>query len=83
MRGGGPLGAGGVPDPDGVHDRDRDFACLPVTDPGATLLTCGTPRIVDTVLVGGDVVVTDGRSTRIDVDALTVALLALDPDLSR
>ncbi|WP_067666913.1 amidohydrolase family protein [Nocardia miyunensis] len=58
---------------------DRDFACLPVSDPGATLLTCGTPRIVDTVLVGGDVVVTDGRSTRIDVDALTAALLALDP----
>ncbi|MQY20933.1 8-oxoguanine deaminase [Nocardia sp. RB20] len=58
---------------------DRDFACLPVSDPGATLLTCGTPRIVDTVLVGGDVVVADGRSTRIDVETLTAALLALTP----
>ncbi len=58
---------------------DRDFACLPVSDPGATLLTCGTPRIVDTVLVGGDVVVADGRSARIDVDALTAALVALGP----
>ncbi|WP_345000241.1 amidohydrolase family protein [Tsukamurella soli] len=55
---------------------ERDFACLPVSDPGASLLTCGTPRIVDTVLVGGEVVVADGRSTRIDVEALTRALLA-------
>lgn len=54
---------------------DRDFACLPVTDPGATLLTCGTPRIVDTVLVGGEAVVVGGSSTRIDVDALTAALV--------
>ncbi|KAB7756907.1 amidohydrolase family protein [Mycolicibacterium mucogenicum] len=58
---------------------DRDFACLPVTDPGATLLTCGTPRIVDTVLVGGEAVVAGGSSTRIDVDALTAALLTSVP----
>ncbi len=58
---------------------DRDFACLPVSDPGATLLTCGTPRIVDTVLVDGNVVVTDGRSALIDVEALTAALVALGP----
>ena len=56
---------------------DRDFATLPVTDPGASLLTTGTPRIVDTVLVGGEVVVTDGRSTRIDVAALTRDLVHL------
>ncbi|MFT4264350.1 MAG: amidohydrolase family protein [Nocardioides sp.] len=56
---------------------DRDFGCLPVTDPGASMLTTGTPRIVDTVLVEGEVVVRDGRSTRIDVGALTEALLAL------
>lgn len=56
---------------------DRDFACLPVTDPGATLLTCGTPRIVDTVIVGGEAVVAGGVSTRIDVDALTAELIAL------
>jgi 5-methylthioadenosine/S-adenosylhomocysteine deaminase len=53
---------------------DRDFACLPVADPGASLLTTGTPKIVDTVLVAGDVVVADGRSTRIDTDALTETL---------
>ncbi|MFT4087304.1 MAG: amidohydrolase family protein [Gordonia sp. (in: high G+C Gram-positive bacteria)] len=53
---------------------DRDFACLPVGDPGASLLTTGTPRIVDTVLVDGEAVVVDGRSTRIDQAALTAAL---------
>jgi 5-methylthioadenosine/S-adenosylhomocysteine deaminase len=52
----------------------RDFACLPVTDPGASLLTTATPRVVDTVLVDGEVVVADGRSTRIDTAALTEAL---------
>ncbi|MEQ6899771.1 amidohydrolase family protein [Nocardioides sp. YIM 152588] len=57
----------------------RDFACLPVTDPGASLLTTGTPRIVDTVLVDGEVVVADGRSTRVDVEALTRELAALPP----
>ncbi len=56
---------------------DRDFACLPVSDPGATLLTCGTPRIIDTVLVGGEIVVADGRSTRIDTAALAAALQAV------
>ncbi|WP_328292773.1 amidohydrolase family protein [Kineococcus sp. NBC_00420] len=55
---------------------DRDFGCLPVLDPGAGLLTTGTPRIVDTVLVDGEVVVSDGRSTRIDEEELVAALLA-------
>lgn len=44
---------------------DRDFACLPVRDPGASLLTTGSPRVVDTVWVDGEAVIRDGRSTRI------------------
>ena len=56
---------------------ERDFATLPVTDPAASLLTTGSPRVVDTVLVAGEVVVADGRSTRVDEDALTRALAAL------
>ncbi|MEE4024493.1 amidohydrolase family protein [Gordonia sp. PKS22-38] len=56
---------------------DRDYATLPVRDPGASLLTAGSPRIVDTVMVGGEVVVADGRSTRIDEAEFTKELLAL------
>lgn len=56
---------------------ERDFACLPVRDPGATLLTAGSHRVVDTVLVAGEVVVRDGRSTRVDEDALIARLRAV------
>ncbi|MCD0452937.1 amidohydrolase family protein [Actinocorallia sp. API 0066] len=56
---------------------DRDYAVLPVRDPSATLLTTGTPRLVDTVLVNGDPVIRDGRSTRLDEADLTARLLAL------
>lgn len=56
---------------------ERDFATLPVTDPAASLLTTGSPRIVDTVLVAGEVVVADGTSTRIDEAALVRELSAL------
>ncbi|MGU3290908.1 amidohydrolase family protein [Williamsia sp. M5A3_1d] len=56
---------------------DRDFATLPVTDPGASILTTGSPSIVDTVLVGGEVVIADGRSTRVDEAELTAALSRL------
>ncbi|MFI5804227.1 amidohydrolase family protein [Streptomyces sp. NPDC051561] len=59
-----------------LHRFERDFACLPVRDPGATLLTCASNRTVDTVLVGGEAVVTDGRSTRVAEAALVQALLA-------
>ncbi|WP_405486174.1 amidohydrolase family protein [Nocardia sp. NBC_00511] len=45
---------------------DRDFACLPVRDPGASLLTTGSPRVVDSVWVDGEAVLRDGRSTRVD-----------------
>jgi 5-methylthioadenosine/S-adenosylhomocysteine deaminase len=56
---------------------ERHFACLPVNDPGSALLTTGTPRIVDMVLVDGEVVVDDGFSSRIDHDRLTRALDSL------
>ncbi|MEV4153750.1 amidohydrolase family protein [Nocardia salmonicida] len=45
---------------------DRDFACLPVLDPGATLLTAASPRVIDTVWVDGEAVIRDGASTRVD-----------------
>ncbi|NUU21385.1 MAG: amidohydrolase family protein [Streptomycetaceae bacterium] len=53
---------------------ERDLGCLPVTDPGAMLLTTGSGRVVDTVLVAGEPVIADGRSTRIDEQALTERL---------
>ncbi|NNH75039.1 amidohydrolase family protein [Nocardia uniformis] len=56
---------------------DRDFACLPVRDPGATLLTTASPRVVDTVWVDGEAVIRDGRSTRTDEQALTQLLLGM------
>lgn len=56
---------------------DRDFACLPVHDPGASILTTGSSRIVDTVFVDGEVVIKDGRSTRVDEGELVGALRAL------
>ncbi|MGW4481205.1 amidohydrolase family protein [Rhodococcus triatomae] len=56
---------------------DRDFATLPVRDPGAAILTTGTSRIIDTVIVDGAVVVRDGHSTRVDETELIRTLAAL------
>ncbi|MFC9982181.1 amidohydrolase family protein [Gordonia sp. NPDC127522] len=56
---------------------DRDYATLPVGDPGASLLTTGSRSIVDTVMVGGEIVVEDGRHTRIDEAEFTKQLAAL------
>jgi cytosine/adenosine deaminase-related metal-dependent hydrolase len=56
---------------------DRDFACLPVLDPGATLLTAASPRVIDTVWVDGEAVLRDGRSTRVDADDLTQRLIRM------
>ncbi|MFJ4652897.1 amidohydrolase family protein [Nocardia sp. NPDC088792] len=53
---------------------DRDFACLPVRDPGAALLTTASPRVVDTVWVDGEAVLRDGRSSRTDERTLTKQL---------
>ncbi len=47
------------------------FACLPANDPGATILTTGTPGVIDMVLVGGEIVVGQGLSTRVDEQLLT------------
>nr|WP_064569363.1 amidohydrolase family protein [Gordonia sp. LAM0048] len=56
---------------------DRDYATLPVRDPGASLLTTGSRSIVDTVMVGGEILVEDGRNTRIDEAGFTEQLAAL------
>ncbi|GAB2645592.1 amidohydrolase family protein [Nocardia goodfellowii] len=69
----------------GVGDRadltlfrfDRDFACLPVLDPGATLLTTGSARVVDTVWVDGEPVIRNGHSTRVDAEALVRRLISM------
>ncbi len=44
------------------------------TRPGASLLTTGTRQVVDTVWVDGEVVIRDGRSTRVDEEGLVAAL---------
>lgn len=59
---------------DAVLAALRGFACLPVKDPGATILTTETPGVNDMVLVGGAIVVGQGRSTRIDEQLLTKEL---------
>ncbi|MFC9975455.1 amidohydrolase family protein [Spirillospora sp. NPDC127200] len=59
---------------------DRDLACVPVLDPGATLLTTGSSRTVDGVLVDGEVLVRDGRSTRVDEKDLIARAVAAAPD---
>lgn len=56
---------------------ERDFACLPVRDPGASLLTTGTRQVVDTVWVDGEVVIRDGHSTRVDEEELVRTLQAM------
>ncbi|MDJ0110813.1 amidohydrolase, partial [Rhodococcus erythropolis] len=56
---------------------ERDFGCLPVRDPGASILTTGSRQIVDTVLVAGEVVLRDGHSTRVDEAELIRTLSAL------
>ncbi|MEV6277696.1 amidohydrolase family protein [Nocardia sp. NPDC051832] len=56
---------------------DRDFACLPVLDPGATLLTAASARVVDTVWVDGEPVIRDGRSTRVDAELLGRQLISM------
>ena len=56
---------------------DRDYATLPVRDPGASLLTTGSRSIVDVVMVDGDVVIADGRSARIDEAEFTKEVASL------
>ncbi|MEV0094136.1 amidohydrolase family protein [Streptomyces sp. NPDC050738] len=48
-----------------LYRFDRDYACLPVRDPGATLLTCASGRTVAAVMVGGEILVRDGEHVRL------------------
>ena len=70
----------GVPDDLGVLGvgRRADFFLFdplrlnvaPVHDPISAVVYCGAPENVRTVVVGGEIVIDDGRSTRVDEDAL-------------
>lgn len=57
-----------------LHRFDRDYACLPVRDPGATLLTCAGSRTVAAVMVGGEVLVRDGEHVRLPSAELAARL---------
>ena len=75
VRDGGSRGVTpGAPADLSILDFARDFATLPVGDPGAAILTTGSPAIVDSVIVGGELVLEGGRSTRVNEDALVGAL---------
>ncbi|MFG2431924.1 amidohydrolase family protein [Streptomyces sp. NPDC048590] len=63
-----------------LHHFARDYAVLPVRDPGATLLTCAGGRTVAAVMVDGEAVVVDGHSTRISEEDLVRRLLRNSPD---
>jgi len=49
---------------------DRDLSSVPFVDPTVTLLTQATSRTVEAVVVGGEVVVENGRCTRVDEEDL-------------
>ncbi|WP_338693831.1 amidohydrolase family protein [Streptomyces sp. Q6] len=57
-----------------LHRFDRDYAVLPVRDPGATLLTCAGSRTVAAVMVGGEVLVRDGEHVRLSSKELSAGL---------
>ncbi|MEV3857381.1 amidohydrolase family protein [Streptomyces sp. NPDC050095] len=57
-----------------LHRFEKDYACLPVRDPGATLLTCAGSRTVAAVLVGGEVLVQDGEHVRLSSKELAAGL---------
>ncbi|MEV5612505.1 amidohydrolase family protein [Streptomyces sp. NPDC052225] len=57
-----------------LHRFERDYAVLPVRDPGATLLTCAGSRTVAAVMVGGEVLVRDGEHVRLPSKELAAGL---------
>ncbi|MFJ8822507.1 amidohydrolase family protein [Streptomyces sp. NPDC102467] len=57
-----------------LHRFERDYACLPVHDPGATLLTCASSRTVAAVVVGGEVLVRYGEHVRLPSAELAAGL---------
>ncbi|GAA1080243.1 amidohydrolase family protein [Nocardiopsis composta] len=58
---------------------ERDIGCVPAADPGAVLLTTGSARVVDTVVVGGEVVLSGGRHAFLDESALIERARACAP----
>ncbi|MFJ1927653.1 MULTISPECIES: amidohydrolase family protein [unclassified Streptomyces] len=57
-----------------LHRFGRDYACLPVRDPGATLLTCAGSRTVAAVMVDGEALVRDGEHVRLSAAQLAAGL---------
>ncbi|GAA1932247.1 amidohydrolase [Streptomyces durmitorensis] len=57
-----------------LHRFEKDYACLPVRDPGATLLTCASNRTVAVVMVGGEVLMRDGEHVRLPSAELAAGL---------
>jgi cytosine/adenosine deaminase-related metal-dependent hydrolase len=49
---------------------DKTLSSVPVIDPLVSLVTAGSPSAVETVMVSGDVVLRDGRSTRVEQSSL-------------
>ncbi|MGH2404432.1 MAG: amidohydrolase family protein, partial [bacterium] len=63
--------------------RLDDPAFVPLHDPPNHLVYCETGRNVDTVLVGGRVVVAGGRVTTVNADAVYREVTALMPEFMR
>jgi cytosine/adenosine deaminase-related metal-dependent hydrolase len=49
---------------------DKTLSSVPVIDPLVSLVTSGSPSAVETVMVGGEVVLRDGRSARVEQSSL-------------
>jgi cytosine/adenosine deaminase-related metal-dependent hydrolase len=49
---------------------DKSLSSVPVIDPLVSLVTSGSPSAVETVMVGGEVVLRDGRSARVEQSSL-------------
>src|SRR5690606_2399447 len=77
---GGANRALGLPEvPGGIAEGGRAIACGSAADPGAVLLNTGSDRVVDTVVVGGEVVLSGGRHAFLDESALIERARACAP----
>jgi 5-methylthioadenosine/S-adenosylhomocysteine deaminase len=67
--------------------RKTDINMVPVFDPYFSLVYSGLPQNVDTVVVDGDVLVSNGEFTALDVDAVveaaTASALRVEAEVSR
>jgi cytosine/adenosine deaminase-related metal-dependent hydrolase len=52
---------------------ERSLTSVPTMNPMVALVTAGTPSVVETVVVDGEVVIRDGTSTRVDEQSLVAA----------